>query len=69
MWEFISNNAIALSADFISLLALVTAVYHGLATRKHFRLSVKPNLSIEFGTDTNDNFIHISICNEGCNSQ
>jgi len=65
MWNFFSDNAIALSAGFISLLALLTAVYHGFATRKHFRLSVKPNLSIEYGADANDKSIHITIANEG----
>ena len=65
MWNFFSENAIAVSAGVISLLALITTVYHGVATRKHFKLSVKPNLSINFGPNEEETFLHIIISNEG----
>jgi len=65
MIEFLANNQIALFAGFISLLALVAAIYHGVATRKHFRLSIKPHLSFEFGKIPDTDFFHITVTNQG----
>jgi len=63
--EFLTSNAIALAAGFISLLALVATVYHGVATRNHFHLSIKPQLSVDFGIIPNENLFHITITNQG----
>ena len=65
MFELIINNPIKFVAAFISMLALLTALYHGYATRRHFRLSVKPHLCFEFGKSFADNTIHITLMNYG----
>ena len=65
MLKFITENAIPLSAAFIALVALLAAIYHGYATRRHFRVSVRPHLKIEMGKKIDENLFHITIINQG----
>lgn len=42
-----TNTAISLSAVFIALSALATSIWQGVISRKHNKLSVRPNLVLD----------------------
>jgi hypothetical protein len=53
----------AIAAGPIYLIGLINRIYDGYKRRKHFKLSIKPNLTVDFG-DTYDRTYHIPLKNQ-----
>ena len=53
--RFHYESVISITAIFIALMSMAVSIWYGLVTRKHYRLSVRPKLNIEF-FDHQDNF-------------
>src|SRR5687767_14553435 len=61
VWSLLSNN----SSNVIAICAFIATFWQAYLSRKHNRLSVKPQLEISSGFNFNDQEYYINILNNG----
>ena len=60
-----SDTIVSLSAIVIAVVSIIIAIWQGIETRKHNRLSVQPKLDISYSLDYKDSLAQLSITNNG----
>lgn len=60
-----SETVISVSAIIIALVSIIVAIWQGVETRKHNRLSVQPRLDLAYSLDYDNGLAKFTIKNNG----